>query len=1111
LIDFAAERQRHVRFLGREDVLGQLDEWLDGPSETGWVVVTGGPGMGKSAILSAWLARRGTQAPHSMLRRAWRRVTSWLVRREAASTVVVHHFIRRQVADWDQPEVIAASLAAQIEAAFPKVREAKVKPERRLLELLGRVSKQLGTKRRLVVVVDGLDETRANRSENPLPRFLPHVVPMGIRFLCATRPTYPHLNWIEARSPVRRLDLDDPRWALSNETVIRGFWEAVASEYQPPMSAETMAAAIARAEGNVLHAVMLHDALRDLPSKERRAGRIPRGLKELVGEAWNQAASHETVRVGLGLLCAAQESLSLDMLAEVTGWSYDDKQHFVRDARQLLLEELVSWAGVEAYRPRHEWVRELIAERIGAATIRAHHATLSRTLATWSSRSEAAERRYALCHALTHRAEAGAWTDAWQLAANMSFLEAKCRELGVHETEVDVARMAERSRASGDAVVCQRFRDLARALARESHWLRVAPEATAALIWNRLRQWKWSAGDIDRQLRVPAEATFLRVRHIEIRESPALIRNLVGHSDYVNACAVTADGRRVVSASSDKTLKVWDLESGRALVTLDGHANSVNACAVTPDGQRVVSASDDGTLNVWDVESGRILATLRGCVSRATACAVTADGHRVVSGSDDGTLELWDIEGGHVLATLEGHAGRVNACVLTADGRCVVSASDDGTLKLWDVENKCVLATLEGHAGRVNACVLTADGRRVVSASDDGTLKLWDVESGHAVATLKGHTGPVNACALRADGRRMVSASDDGTLNVWNLESGRAFGTLEGHAGCVNACALVADGRRMVSASHRTLKIWDLGNEETLRRAILEPIAGSLRACAVTADGRRVVLASPGRAPKVCDPENGRTLATLESHAGGVSACAVTADGCRVVSASYDGTLRIWDLESGRTLAALEGHTAGVIACAVSADSRCAVSASEDKTLTVWDLESGRVLATLEGHTGKVTACAMTADGRRVVSASEDKTLKVWSLESGRTLATLEGHTGKVTACAVTADGRRVVSASEDETLKVWDLESRRALATLEGHTSGVTACAVTVDGRRVVSASWDWTLRVWDLETHACLFIHRGDAHYHIVAASVTVIVAGDTRGGVWFLEWPQEMTRPA
>jgi hypothetical protein len=541
-IDFTAERTRHVRFVGREDVLRQLDTWLDGSDHTGWVVVTGGPGMGKSAILSTWLTRR-----------------------ENAGATVPHHFVRRQVADWDQPEVIAASLATQIEALFPALRDPDARPERRLIELLGRVSKQLGATRRLVVLVDGLDETDTGHGENPLPRFLPHALPLGVRFLCATRPSYPHLDWIEARNPVRRLDLDDARWAASNEAVVRGFWHTMAAEYQPALSAQMIAEAIARAEGNVLHAVMLHDVLRDLPAEERRADRIPRGLKQLIGDAWDRAASAEAVRRGMGILCAAQEALSLDVVTELCGWSYDDRQRFVRDARQLLLEEPASWAGAPAYRLRHEWVRELIAERLGTAALRGHHATLAKSLATWPA--PAAARRYALRYALLHRAETGDWADAWHLATNMGWLEAKCREVSVHEAEFDVARLAERCRASGDAMRSGRFRDLAQALVRESHWLRAAPEAVPALIWNRLRRSGWSVSDLDRQLQGSAQASFLRVRHAITRESPALLRDLAGHSGPVTACAVTPDGSRVVSASWDQTLKVWDLDSGHPLAT----------------------------------------------------------------------------------------------------------------------------------------------------------------------------------------------------------------------------------------------------------------------------------------------------------------------------------------------------------------------------------------------------------------------------------------------------------------------------------------------------------------------------------------------------------------
>jgi nucleoside phosphorylase len=272
---------------------------------------------------------------------------------------------------------------------------------------------------------------------------------------------------------------------------------------------------------------------------------------------------------------------------------------------------------------------------------------------------------------------------------------------------------------------------------------------------------------------------------------------------------------------------------------------------------------------------------------------------------------------------------------------------------------------------------------------------------------------------------------------------------------------------------------------------------------AIAPDGRGVVSALGGQMLKVGDLENGRALVTPGGHAGRVTACAVTPDGRRAVSTSHDKTLKVWDLESGRVLATLEGHDGWVRACAVMRDGRCVISASGDKTLKVWDMETGRALATMKGHADWVNACAATPDGRRVVSASADKTLKVWDLETGSVLSTLEDHAGGLGACAVTPDGRRVVSPSGDRTLKVWDLESGRVLSTLEGHAGGVNACVVTPDGRRVVSASNDNTLKVWDLATYACLFTHRGDAPYVAVAAGMTGVVAGDSFGGIWFLDW--------
>ena len=128
-------------------------------------------------------------------------------------------------------------------------------------------------------------------------------------------------------------------------------------------------------------------------------------------------------------------------------------------------------------------------------------------------------------------------------------------------------------------------------------------------------------------------------------------QHLQGHTGSVNAVAVTPDGRQVVSGSEDKTLRVWDLATGKTKMTLQGHTESVIAVAVTPDGRQVVSGSYDNTLRVWDLAKRKTKTALQGHTGSVYAVAVTPDGRHVVSGSTDNTLRVWDLKDGKEILT----------------------------------------------------------------------------------------------------------------------------------------------------------------------------------------------------------------------------------------------------------------------------------------------------------------------------------------------------------------------------------------------------------------------------------------------------------------------------
>ncbi|WP_437553969.1 AAA family ATPase [Sorangium sp. So ce367] len=839
LIDFGIERSRHENFFGREDVLAAIDRHLDGAGASGrWVLLTGGPGMGKSAIVSRWLdveEQRGHRAPH--------------------------HFLRRDVMDWDHHEAVVRSLSAQIEALYPAQKDPAARSESRLTELLANVSKRELVPRgeRLVLVVDGLDEARSEDAEqNPLPDFLPYALPPRVHALCASRPQYPHLGWLESRGNVRRIDLDAPAWAGSNEQACRAFWGDQAPRFTPRLDPRLVEEAVARAEGNLLYAVKLREWLEEQPVEQRRIERLPRGLSGFLEQIWQQIRSlpqeqRELVASGLGLICAAREALPIEEIEAAAGWNdVEAGEVFLSAARTLLLEEPEAWRGVRAYRPYHEAFRAFVAEKLGRRRMAELHRKLMDTVARWPVADGESElrRRYAALHALAHAHAAGERERARALCRDLGLLEALCREAGPAALE-EALRLG--AKELGDDEVDL----LHRAVRAESHWLYEAPGALPELVYNRLRSAGWEAARIARTVRFPRGLPEIQLQH-PVRMWTGEERTLRGHSSAVTACALTHDGLRIVSTSDDNTLKVWDLATGKLLSSLDGHSARITAWALSHDGLRIVSASDDHTLKVWDVATGKLLSSLEGHSSAVTACVLSHDGLRIVSASDDKTLKVWDVATGKLLSSLEGHSSAVTACALTHDGLRIVSASRDKTLKVWDLATGKLLSSLEGHSSAVIACALTHDGLRIVSASDK-TLKVWDLATGKLLSTLEGHSSAVTACALSLDGLRIVSASYDHTLKVWDLATGKLLSTLEGHSSRVTACALIPDGLRIVSASSdNTLRVWSASTGECLSTvrgtsAFTSVAVSHQLLCAGDASGNLWRLHFTGSAPQARD------------------------------------------------------------------------------------------------------------------------------------------------------------------------------------------------------------------------------------------------------------------
>jgi WD40 repeat protein len=622
---------------------------------------------------------------------------------------------------------------------------------------------------------------------------------------------------------------------------------------------------------------------------------------------------------------------------------------------------------------------------------------------------------------------------------------------------------------------------------------------------------------------------------------------LLAHDGTVTAVAWSPDGRRVATASKDRTARIWDSSSGQQVTQPLVHQGPVTAVAWSPDGQRVATASWD-QVQVWSARDGQPvtppfvhsgfvcdvawrpdghqIATADGAVGPAvwdarrgepvtrftlkkndapSHVAWSPDGKRLAATNNE-TARVWDAISGLAITPPLSHTDVVEAVAWSPDGTRVATASDDRTARVWDAASGRAVTPPLVHEARVEAVAWSPNGTRLATVSSHA--QVWDALHGNPVLSLV-HQDDVDVVAWRPDGRKLATAGRDRTARIWDAVTGQAMTPPLVHAAAVTAVAWSPDGRELATVSSATAQLWSAADQSPL-----PPLQhqGPVEAVAWSPDGTRIATASDDQTVRVWDAVTGLPLTLPLVHQGPVEAVAWSPDGQRLVTRST-GAAQVWDAIRARPITQPLGG-GSVLAVVWSPDGQRLATAGWSAA-ELWDAARGsRVMDSLTLH-GSLRAIAWSPDGRRVATGSHDGTLRVWDVASGQPVTPPLLHAATVMAVAWSPDGTRLATASDDRTARVWDVESGRPVTPPLAHTAGVEGIAWSPDGRLVATRSDDNAARIWDAASGH--LVTRPLAHTAVVEAVAwspdgtrLATASRDTTARIWDAVSGLEVTPP-
>jgi WD40 repeat protein len=525
----------------------------------------------------------------------------------------------------------------------------------------------------------------------------------------------------------------------------------------------------------------------------------------------------------------------------------------------------------------------------------------------------------------------------------------------------------------------------------------------------------------------------------------------------------------ILTASADKTARLWDVETGKEIRRFVGHTSWINCAVFSPDGRFILTASglsgdEDNTARLWNVETGKEIRRFEGHSERVNTVAFSPTSGFILTGSDDGSVRVWDTATGHEIRRVLLSSGRINAVSYSPDGRFILTGGEDYTVHLISATTGQEVRSLVGHTKEITSVVFSQDGYLALTGSDDRTARLWEVATGKEVRRYTGQPTGVSAIAFSRDEQLIATgggnAEKDNIAYVWRTDNAQQVRMFEGYVSHISAVVCSSNGRFVLTGSgDKVAHLWDMYGGQEVQRLVGH--TELVRSIAFSPDNRNVLTGSGeywGKdfTARLWDIDSGKETRRFIGHGKPVEDVTFSPDGRLVATASSDNTVRIWSSRTGAEIKRFQGDSWGMYTVSFSRNQRYILGGGF-KTTYLWNAFTGKELLRLNGGLHAV----FSPDEQSIFAGNT-----LWDASTGKKIREFGTEESlSISSAAFSPDGRFLLFATDQGPL-VWDVASGKEVRRLLGHSDSVYSAAFSPDGQLIVSGGRDGTTRLWSAST---------------------------------------------